>query len=90
MRHVLISNQTAAADATIEIARVATVATKGLGAAETIPVSILTGSTYEPLLTADGAVEITSTQPQLILNGPGNYKFAKGVTVAAVSLQVTE
>lgn len=90
MKHILINAKTAAQTVTIDLNKTATVVTKGLAGAESIAVNIETGTTFEALFESESAVVIDATSPQLILNGPGNYQFVKGVTAGATTLQVTD
>lgn len=89
MRLVLIDAQTDAKTVTMEVQSDATVVVKGLLGAETIPVNILIGSTYEPLIEEGEAVTFTATATQMEINAKGDYQFVKGSTSGAVTLQVT-
>lgn len=89
MKYLLIDGLTAAKTGYIKVINKITVTSKGLASNESIPVNIQTGSTYEPLIDKGDPVALSTVSPQLIIEGEGNYEFVKGVTNAAVTVELT-
>ncbi len=64
-----------------------TIAAVGLAGAETVTVQILgaDGATWGSVLSSP-AVQLTASINTVVLTGPGNYRFVKSTTIAAVGV----
>lgn len=91
MPTVIVSTTSAAThDFNVQSRFPATVHCKGLAGAETIPLTIKTGSTYSPVVDSDGnAIALTVTKTILQVVGSGDYRLTKGTTAGATEVYVS-
>jgi len=68
-----------------------TIHSTGLAGAETIPLTIRSGTVDEPVRDDSGApVTLNVTNTQLLVTGVGSYRLTKGITASAVAVYIEE